>query len=96
MDARARYEAGRSARSREVDAYEARSRSLGFFRLALAAGAIVLTGAMVWAALPQRAWLGVAALVVGFVTLVVVHARVIAAKDRAVCALRVFIFAAFY
>jgi hypothetical protein len=87
LDARASYAAGRDKRSREVEVHEGRSRTIGYFRLGVALGAIFLTGAIVWSPLPQQAWFGVAGLVLGFVILVVVHARVINAKEHAVSAL---------
>ncbi len=87
MDARASYAAGYDTQAREVEVHEGRSRTIGFLRLGLAFGAIFLTGAIVWAPLPQEAWFGVSALVIGFVGLVLLHSRVINAKERASSAL---------
>ncbi len=87
MDARASYAAGHDKRAREVEVHEGRSRTIGYLRLGTALGAIFLTGAIVWSPLPQQAWFGVAGLVVSFIALVVIHARVINAKEHATSAL---------
>ncbi len=88
MDAKQTYERGRVARSAEVAALEARARTIGTGRLLLAAGALALLGGIVWARLGAGAWAALAATVAAFVALVLVHARVIDAKERASAALR--------
>jgi hypothetical protein len=88
VDAKETYEAGRRARSAEVAALEARARTIGTGRLLLAAGALALLGGIVWARLGAGAWAALAATVAAFVALVLVHARVIEAKERAAAALR--------
>jgi hypothetical protein len=67
---------------------EARARLVGNARIVVILGIVVLVGAIVWAPLPPLAWQGVTALVVLFVALVVVHARVFAEKERAAAACR--------
>jgi hypothetical protein len=57
-------------------------------RLAVALGAIALTGAVVWAPLPKGSSIGVLVLIALFATLVAVHARVIVRMERASAALR--------
>src|SRR5215467_3783359 len=88
MDARATYTENQALRAREVKEREASSRALGLTRLGIAAAALALLAAVVWARLPSSAWAGEAALVVVFVALVIVHARVIDRKERASAALR--------
>ncbi|HEX8795590.1 MAG TPA: DNA mismatch repair protein MutS [Polyangiaceae bacterium] len=88
MDARETYERGRSARSAEVAALEAKARTIGTGRLLLAAAALAILGGIVWARLGAGAWAALAATVAAFVALVLVHARVHDAKERAAAALR--------
>lgn len=88
MDARETYERGRQARSAEVAALEARARTIGTGRLLLAVAALAILGGIVWARLGAGAWAGLGATVAAFVALVLVHARVIEAKERAAAALR--------
>jgi len=88
VDAKETYERGRSARSAEVAALEGRARTIGTGRLLLAAGALALLGGIVWARLGAGAWAALAATVAAFVALVLVHARVLEAKERASAALR--------
>jgi len=88
VDARATYLDGKEARAREADAHEARARFLGFARVFVAFLVIGLVVGIVWAGVPTAAWYAVLALVLGFIALVIVHARVIAAKDRALAAKR--------
>jgi hypothetical protein len=88
VDARATYEQGRQARGREVAALEGRARTFGTARLVLALAAIVGIGGLVWGHFGS--WIGVALGIdaVVFVACVVLHARVIDAKERASAALR--------
>ncbi len=88
MAARATYEQGRQARSGEVTSLEGRARVIGTVRLALSAAAVVLVGVLVWGHIGS--WVGgaIGVVVVVFVALVVAHARVIDAKERAAAALR--------
>lgn len=88
MDARETYERGRQARSAEVAALEAKARTIGTGRLLLAVAVLGTLGGIVWARLGAGAWAGLAATVAAFVALVIVHARVIEAKERAAAALR--------
>ena len=88
MEARATYEQGREQRSREVAGFEDRARAIGTARLVLAVLALVLVGGLVWGRLGSWAGWAVAADVVAFVALVVVHARVHDARERASAALR--------
>jgi hypothetical protein len=88
VDARETYERGRRTRSAEVEALEAKARTIGTARLLLAAGAIAIVGGIVWARLGAGAWAVLAATVAAFVALVIVHARVLDAKERASAALR--------
>jgi hypothetical protein len=88
MNARATYEEGSATRSRELAALEARASRVASARLALAATAIALVGGVVWAHWGAWAWEVIAASVALFVILVVVHARIFEAKERAAAALR--------
>jgi len=88
VDAKQTYERGRATRSAEVAALEGRARTIGTGRLLLAAGALALLGGIVWARLGVGAWAALAATVAAFVALVMVHARVLEAKERAAAALR--------
>lgn len=88
MEARETYERGRATRSAEVAALEARARTIGTGRLLLAACAIAILGGIVWARLGPPAWVALAATVATFAVLVVLHARVLDAKERATAALR--------
>jgi hypothetical protein len=88
VDARAAYEAGREARAREVAALESRSKAIATARLSLAAAALALLAGVVWWRLGSPGWAGLGAVVVAFVALVFVHARVIEARERAAAALR--------
>jgi len=87
-DARTTYLAGKQARTCDVDEAEARARTIGTARLFIAVGAVALLVAGVWGPLGEVAGLGVALCVVAFGALVVVHARVHAAAERARLALR--------
>jgi len=88
MQARERYEAGKVARTAEVRALEVRSHTLGLLRVIVALSAIALIGGIVWVPLPGQAWGAEFALLLSFVVLVVLHARVEAKKDLAESALR--------
>lgn len=82
------YERGKQASERQVAALDARSRAIGAARLGLAAVAIAIVGAIVWAKPGAWAWASLGADVVVFAALVVAHARVIEARERAAAALR--------
>lgn len=88
MDARATYEKGREVRSREVAVLEARARRIATARLILAAGVVFLVAGILWAHLGGRAWVALGVDVLAFIVLVVVHARVHNAQERASAALR--------
>jgi hypothetical protein len=86
--ARATYLAGREARARDVHDAERRARSIGTARVLVAVAAVAILVGIVWGPLGQGAWWGVVAAVVIFAALVLVHARLHAAADRATAALR--------
>lgn len=87
-DPRAKHEALLAKRREAADALERRARGIGNLRLVAAAGAIVLVGTIAFANVPKEMWLGVAACVLGFGALVVVHARIHAQKEKAAAAMR--------
>jgi hypothetical protein len=87
-DARAVYERGRDAHRRTAEHFDRRGRSLAGARLAAAALALAILGGLVWGRWAALGWLGLAATAIAFVALVVVHARVDEAKDRALAAAR--------
>jgi len=77
------YEAGRKARAAEVAGLETRARSMGTARVVVALGVIGLVVGGVWGPLgASTPWLVLGAIGV-FVALVLVHARVTAALERA-------------
>jgi len=88
VEARATYQQGRDQRAREVAGFEDRARAIGTTRLVLAVLALVFVGGLVWGRLGAWAGWAVAADAVGFVALVLVHARVHECRDRASAALR--------
>jgi len=88
VQARATYEKGRDERSREAATLEARARAIGTTRLVLAVIALASIGAIVWGRLGGWAWWVLAADVLAFLGMVVAHARVHDAKERASAALR--------
>jgi hypothetical protein len=88
VEARATYQQGREQRSHEVAGFEDRARAIGTARLVLAVLALALVGGLVWGRLGSWAGWAVAADVVAFVALVLVHARVHDARERASAALR--------
>jgi hypothetical protein len=85
-DAREAYTRGRDARAAEEQAHEAQSRRLGAARLFVAAAILVLVAAAVWGPAPSAAAAGAIFGVALFALLVVVHARVSRAQDRATAA----------
>ncbi|MBX3210066.1 MAG: DNA mismatch repair protein MutS [Labilithrix sp.] len=85
---REKHEAALAARKAAADALESKARTIGNGRLVAALGAIGLVGAIAFASVPRETWLGVLALVLTFATLVVVHARIHAQKDKALAAMR--------
>jgi hypothetical protein len=87
-DAKARYEAGRSAHAKVAAALERRARTIGSARLAVAAAAAGLVGGIVWGGFGTVAWLALGALGVLFVALVVAHAQAEASRERALAAVR--------
>jgi ABC-type multidrug transport system fused ATPase/permease subunit len=87
-DARSTYEQGCSTRGREVAIREARARAIGTARLVLAVLAIALLVTGVWGHLGSAVWSALGVDLVAFVGLIVVHARVLEAKERAAAALR--------
>ncbi len=88
MDARLTYQRGRETGSRELIALEARSRAIGTARLTLAAAALGLLLGLVWWKLGLPGWAALAGVAAAFVALVLLHARVIDARERASAALR--------
>ena len=85
---REKHEAALAARKAAAEALESKARTIGNGRLFAALGAIGLVGAIAFAHAPHETWLGVVALVLVFVALVVVHARIHAQKDKAAAAMR--------
>ncbi len=88
MDAPTHYARGRGTRTAEVAALDARSRALGWARLGLVVLALLLLGEVVWGPLGATGGWALGAVAASFFALVVVHGRVIAARDRAAAALR--------
>jgi len=80
MQAQETYERGRQAHALALAALEKRARTLGTARLAVASAAIALTGGIVWAgfgaSMRTAEWAALGSLVIVFVALVLVHARV--------------------
>ncbi len=82
------HEAALKARSEVVASLEARANAVATARLVVFGGAIALLAAIVFAHLPSGTWLGFVGLVLAFAALVVVHARIHAAKERKAAAAR--------
>ncbi len=82
------HEAAAKARNEVVASLEARANLIATARLVVFGGAIALLAAIVFAHLPSGTWLGFVGLVLAFGALVIVHARVHAAKERQVAAAR--------
>ena len=87
-NARAIYEQGRATRAREAAALDARASRVATARLVVAVAAIAMVGGIVWARWGAWAWEAIGAAGALFVVLVVVHARIFDAKERAAAALR--------
>jgi hypothetical protein len=83
VDARATYEQGRKTHDAQVARLDSRSRAIGTLRLLLAAVALGLVCAIVWAHAGAWGGAGIAVAGVAFAACVVVHARVIEARERA-------------
>ena len=83
VQARVTYEEGLARHGRSLTALDAKSRALGAARLVLAAVVVALIGGIVWAGLGHWAWAALGLVALGFVVLVVVHARVHDATERA-------------
>ena len=83
VDARASYEAGKAARSAEVQRLEGRERGLGTLRVLVALGAIAALIDAVWGAYRELATGGCIGLVALFVVLVALHARLVARRELA-------------
>lgn len=88
MDAAATYEQGQEVRGREVAGLEGRARAIGTARLVIVAMALALIGGLVWG--HWGSWVGatLGGLALVFVILVIVHARILDARERAAAALR--------
>jgi hypothetical protein len=82
------HETALRARKEREGILEGRANAIATARLIAFGGAVVLLVAIAFASLPSWAWLGVVGCVLAFGTLVVVHARVHAHKDRALAAVR--------
>jgi hypothetical protein len=87
-DARSTYERGKETYGRRVADLEKRSRTLAAMRLVLAVAALALLGGLVWKWFGAWAWTGLVCVAVAFIGLVVVHANVHAAIERASSAVR--------
>jgi hypothetical protein len=85
---RATHERARRERQEGVAALDRRANAIATARLVVFLGGVALLAAIAWLHLPEGAWLGVVASVVGFGALVVLHARVHTTKDRADAAVR--------
>ncbi len=85
-EVRRTYEERKAARAETLAELEGRARVIGLARAVIVVGFIALLGAIVWAHLPDAAWLGALGLLAAFGALVVLHARVYAAKERMVAA----------
>ena len=81
-DARATYEQGRKTHEAEVARLDSRARAIGTLRLLLAAVALGLVGAIVWAHAGVWGGGGIAVALVAFAVCVVLHARVLEARER--------------
>jgi len=92
MHAQETYDRGRATHGLALAALDKRARALGTARLAVAAAGVALIGAIVWARFDTSArtaaWLALGALLIVFVALVLVHARVLDASRMVVAALR--------
>jgi hypothetical protein len=88
VDAQDAYQKGHQARTRELEALESRSRAIATARLTLAAAALAILAGIVWWRLGPQAWAALGGIVAAFVALVLVHARVHDARERASAALR--------
>jgi hypothetical protein len=86
--ARGRYESGRDRHRGTAARLEGRAQRIATARLVVAGGAIVIVGGIVWGGFGPLGWVGLAAAVVVFAGLVVVHARVETAKERSLAAAR--------
>ena len=73
---------------REAERLDRRSNVLSSLRLAAVVGALALAGVAVWTSAGGAAWAASVALGVAFVALVVVHGRVIRARDKALAGRR--------
>jgi energy-coupling factor transporter ATP-binding protein EcfA2 len=82
------HERSLSERKKAIDELEARASRIATARLVVFFAIVALVGAIAWAHLPPVAWAGVAAAVLVFVGLVVVHARVHEQKDQRLAAAR--------
>src|SRR5271169_3283033 len=80
MQAQEAYDRGRRAHGLALAALERRARALGTARLVVALAAVALTGGIVWARFDPSArtmaWTALGGLIVVFIALVLVHARV--------------------
>jgi hypothetical protein len=88
VDAATVYQEGKALQARVLGALEARARRLAWARLATALAALGLFGARVWGHAGSWWTPAMAALALGFVTLVLVHAAVHEGIARASAALR--------
>jgi hypothetical protein len=92
MHAQEAYDRGRRTHGLALAALERRARAIGISRLVVALAAVALTGGIVWAgfdpAARTAAWAGLGALIVVFIALVSVHARVHDAASFVAAAVR--------
>jgi hypothetical protein len=82
------YERGRNIHTQTVARLEKRGTFLAMARLTVAGAILLPVAGVVWAHLGWGAWTAVGGLVLAFVVLAWIHARVDAAKDVALAALR--------
>jgi hypothetical protein len=92
MHAQETYERGRQTRGLALAALERRSRAVAAARLVVAAAGVALIGGSVWARFDASArtaaWVALGALIVVFIGLVLVHARIDQAARRVAAAVR--------
>jgi hypothetical protein len=82
------YETGLERCSREAERLDRRSNVLSSMRLASVLLSLALVGLAVWTSAGTVAWTGALVLGVAFVALVVVHGRIIRARDKALAGKR--------
>jgi len=88
VDPRATYEQGRVEAEGRLREHDGKIRALSAARLVVALGGLAVVVGLVWGHFPRWTMGALAALVVAFITLVVLHAQAFAARARTEAALR--------